>query len=185
MDDFTLTPWLVALALVAFPDAGADTEPGPRIAHAALAQVGVTTSYDPAYVKLRYPGGDVPLSTGVCTDVVIRALRAVGIDLQREVYESRAGAPGRDRNIDHRRVVNLMRWFEARRWGRPITRDAANYLPGDVVAWKLPNGRLHVGIVVSAFEGKSEPTVVHNIAEGAQNEAVLFAWKVIGHYRAR
>lgn len=171
---------LVATAAAAQPVVHA------RIADAAAAQVGITTIYDPAYVHLRYPGGDVPRDRGVCSDVVVRAFRAAGIDLQVAVHEDMAahfaaypkmwGMRGMDASIDHRRVPNLMKFFE--RHGKSLSpRDS--WMPGDVVAWRLPNGLYHVG-VVSAADGAS---VVHNIGYGAKNEDVLRAWTIIGHYR--
>lgn len=169
--------------------------PGPRIAEAARAQIGVTTDYDPAYVPLAYPGGDVPLRTGVCSDVVVRALRTANIDLQKEVHEDMrenfSGYPKNwglkkpDKNIDHRRVPNLMRYFErhhtalVENWSVPET-----YQPGDIVAWRLAGGLLHVG-VVSVKKTGTTPWVVHNIGQGAREENVLFAYTVIGHYRIK
>lgn len=160
-----------------------------RIADAALAQVGVTTGYDPAYVKLRYPGGDVPRDRGVCSDVVVRAFRAVGVDLQVAVHGDMAahfsaypqmwGMRGPDANIDHRRVPNLTTFFARR--GKALAPDDA-YEPGDVVAWRLPSGLYHVGVVSSA-RGARDYLVVHNIGDGAKNEDVLRAWTIIGHYR--
>src|SRR3954451_10001316 len=160
---------------------------GRTIADAAVAQVGVTTIYDPAYVHLRYPGGDVPRERGVCSDVVVRAFRAAGVvDLQQAVHEDMAahfGAypkmwamRGADANIDHRRVPNLMKFFE--RHGKSLG-PSASYEPGDVVAWRLPGGLYHVG-VVSAARGTRDYLVVHNIGYGAKNEDVLRAWTIIG-----
>ena len=161
----------------------------------ARAQVGVTTAYDPAYVKLGYPGGDVPRERGVCSDVVIRAFRGAGIDLQRLVHEDMRGhfraypalwgLRGPDRNIDHRRVPNLRRYFERRGMALPVTDRPSDYLPGDVVSWVLPNGLAHVGIVSDrrALLGNGRRLVVHNIGRGAQEEDVLFAWRQDGHYR--
>lgn len=154
-----------------------------RIATAAARQVGVTVVYDPAYVRLRYPGGDVPLDRGVCSDVVIRAFRAaLGVDLQRALHEDmRAnfrlypkmwGLAAPDTNIDHRRVPNLMKFFERR--GKSTR---APFKAGDIVAWRLPGGLHHIGIVTEA------PYVVHNIGRGAQREDILFAYPIIGHYR--
>jgi len=163
--------------------ARADSSTGLKLADAALAQVGVTTIYDPSYVKLRYPGGDLPRSRGVCSDFVIRAFRAIGIDLQVALHEDMQrhfgaypqmwglGAP--DANIDHRRVPNLMRFFERRGKSKSI---GERYQPGDVVAWRLPSGLCHIGIVTNN-------AVVHNIGYGAQNEDVLQAFRIIGHYR--
>lgn len=172
-----------------------DGAPGPHIAEGAQAQIGVTTDYDPAYVTLAYPSGDVPMRTGVCSDVVVRALRTVNIDLQKEVHEDMRknfsaypqnwGLKKPDKNIDHRRVPNLMRYFErnqtalAEKWTVSET-----YLPGDIVAWRLDGGLLHVGIVSGKKSGTT-PWVVHNIGRGAREENVLFAYTVIGHYRIR
>jgi uncharacterized protein YijF (DUF1287 family) len=160
-----------------------------RIAAAALAQVGVTTIYDPKYVALRYPGGDLPPERGVCADVVVRAFRAAGIDLQREVHEDmrrsfRAypqmwGLTGPDSNIDHRRVPNLMTFFTRR--GKRVEGE---FLPGDVVAWRLLGGLYHIGVIAAdRVPGTTRHYVVHNIGSGAQKEDVLNAFTVIGHYR--
>jgi len=164
------------------------------LVQAAFAQVGVTTSYDPAYVKIAYPGGDVPLDRGVCTDVIIRALRQVKIDLQVLVHEDKKKSPGGypadwghlppDTNIDHRRVPNLMIFFKRQGKQLPVTRSAADYVPGDFVVWRLPSGLLHIGLVTDRIApGTNRPLLVHNIGEGAQCEDVLFAFTLIGHYR--
>lgn len=161
------------------------------IARAAAGQVGVTTLYDPSYVGLAYPGGDVPLERGVCADVVVRAFRAAGVDLQVEVHEDMKrnfaayprnwGLRRTDRNIDHRRVPNLMKYFE--RKGKSLPLDAA-YEPGDVVAWRLPNGLHHIGVVAEArAPGARHRAVVHNIGAGARSEDVLYAFQILGHYR--
>lgn len=161
---------------------------------AAVAQSKVTTGYDPSWVKIAYPNGDVPQETGVCSDVVVRAFRKTGIDLQKEVHEDMArawavypkrwGANGTDTNIDHRRVLNLMKYFDRQAKSLPLTQDRANYLPGDVIAWQLSDGVEHIGILTNY---RSEPDkhylVVHNIGAGARIEDVLLAWKIIGHYR--
>ena len=162
-----------------------------QIASAAMAQVGVTRIYDPAYRQLAYPGGDLPVERGVCADVIVRAFRAIGVDLQRDVHEDMtknfAAYPqmwrlrGPDANIDHRRVPNLMKFFERR--GKSIAKNAA-YEPGDVVAWMLPGGLYHIGIVSNVRNrAQTEYLVVHNIGNGALNEDVLRAWRIIGHYR--
>jgi uncharacterized protein len=158
-----------------------------------------TVRYDPAYVRIPYPGGDVPASTGVCTDEVIRAYRAVGVDLQKEVHEDMLAhrnayphkwaspnthAAGTDTNIDHRRVPNLMVFFGRRGHALPLTDNPRDYRPGDLVAWNLGAGITHIGIVVdqkSLFSGHN--LIVHNIGAGPQMEDVLFNWKIIGHYR--
>jgi uncharacterized protein len=166
------------------------------IANAAQAQIGVTRHYDPAYRKLVYPGGDVPPERGVCTDVIVRALRVSrGIDLQKQVHEDvkanwdayphqkrwRLDRP--DPNIDHRRVPNLMAYFTRAGYARPPTRVAANYLPGDIVAWDLGRGILHIGIVSDLKTAERVPLVIHNIGAGAREEDILFKYAVIGHYR--
>jgi uncharacterized protein len=163
---------------------------GESLAAAAERQVGVTTSYDPSYQRLPYPGGDVPLDRGVCTDVVIRAFRAIGVDLQLQVHEDiRAnfrsypqlwGLRGPDRNIDHRRVPNLMFFFERKGTSIPLE---GPYAPGDVVAWRLPSGLLHIGVISRESNGSGRPMVVHNIGAGAQLEDVLDSFDKIGHYR--
>jgi len=155
-----------------------------------------TVRYDPAYVRIPYPGGDVPEETGVCTDEVIRSYRAVGIDLQKEVHEDmqksfsaypqqrRWSLSQPDANIDHRRVPNLMVFFTRKGEVLPITDRAEDYSPGDLVTWNLGGGVPHIGIVVdekSAQGGRH--LIVHNIGQGPRREDVLFAWKITGHYR--
>lgn len=184
---------LAAFALLlACGSAAATGFDGGSLSRAAVQQVGVTVHYDPMYRKLPYPNGDVPRDRGVCTDVVIRAFRAIGIDLQQKVHEDMArnfaayphkwGLSKPDSNIDHRRVPNLQKWFERQRRSLPVTTRAADYRAGDVVSWKLGNGLDHVG-VVSANRAGGRPLVVHNIGAGAQEEDVLFAWTVTGRYR--
>ena len=155
-----------------------------------------TVRYDPAYVRIPYPGGDVPEDTGVCTDEVIRSYRAVGIDLQKEVHEDieknfslysrrwRWLTRRPDTNIDHRRVPNLMVFFSREGESLAVTESPADYLPGDIVTWDLGAGVPHIGIVVdekSAEGGRH--LIVHNIGQGPKREDVLFAWKITGHYR--
>jgi len=165
-----------------------------QIIASAIEQTTVTTGYDPAYVGIEYPNGDVAPETGVCSDVVVRAFRKAGIDLQKEVHEDmgrawdeypkRWGAPGRDTNIDHRRVGNLRTYFERLGKSRPITTDRAQYLPGDIVAWDLGNKVDHIGIVVNVWSEQSKGyLIVHNIGSGARLEDVLLNWEITGHYR--
>ena len=158
-----------------------------------------TVRYDPAYVRIPYPGGDVPASTGVCTDEVVRAYRAVGVDLQKEVHEdmlahrsayprkwssSHADAGGTDTNIDHRRVPNLMVFFSRHGKSLPLTDNPRDYRPGELVAWNLGGGIAHIGILVDQKSPDSgRNLIVHNIGAGPQMEDVLFNWKIIGHYR--
>lgn len=163
---------------------------------AARAQVGVTLHYDPAYRKLTFPRGDVPPDRGVCTDVVVRALRvARAMDLQALVnadlkanwdayphsWRWRLSKP--DPNIDHRRVPNLQTYFERAGWSRPVTRAAADYLPGDIVAWDLGGGVLHIGIVGDVASDNGARRVLHNIGAGAREDDILFRYTIIGHYR--
>jgi hypothetical protein len=159
----------------------------------AVDQIGKTTSYDPSYQKLVYPNGDVPIETGVCSDVIIRAFRKGNIDLQKDVHEdmksnfsaypTRWGLKSPDTNIDHRRVPNLMTYFT--RKGKSLsTTDIDTFLPGDVVTWDLGVGTDHVGMVVNVwYKPTQHYLIVHNIGSGTRMEDVLFAWKVTGHYR--
>ncbi|MCA1591173.1 MAG: DUF1287 domain-containing protein [Acidobacteria bacterium] len=162
---------------------------------AAIERTTHQVRYDAAYVVLPYPGGDVPAETGVCTDEVIRAYRAVGVDLQKEVHEDMArdfAAYPRtwrlrkpDANIDHRRVPNLMAFFERQGASVPVTQEAKDYRPGDVVTWDLGGTMTHIGIVVNMPSPSDERRllIVHNIGAGPQMEDVLFNWKITGHYR--
>lgn len=167
----------------------------PCLVERAREQVGVTLHYDPAYVRLEYPGGDVPRERGVCTDVVVRAYRAFGVDLQRLVHEDMRvhfsaypqswGLRGPDRNIDHRRVPNLARYFA--RHGETLGVDGSDsdFLAGDLVTWRLPSGVPHIGIVSDRPGASGAPLIVHNIGAGAVEEDVLRAFAITGHYRFR
>ncbi|MFN2509906.1 MAG: DUF1287 domain-containing protein [Pyrinomonadaceae bacterium] len=165
-----------------------------QLVETAIDQTRVTTGYDPSYVGIDYPGGDVPLETGVCSDVVVRAFRKAGIDLQKEihddmgrawsVYPRKYGASRPDSNIDHRRVLNLMTYFDRKGKTLPVTTDRDDYLPGDIVTWDLSSGVEHIGIVVNTWsESTKGYKIVHNIGAGARNEDVLLNWKITGHYR--
>ena len=149
--------------------------------------------YDPAYVKLSYPGGDVADDRGVCTDTVIRAFRHAGVDLQVEVHEDmRAnfsaypdmwGLTKPDRNIDHRRVPNLETLFKRKGGARTISTSAADYLPGDIVSWRLTGSGLpHIGVVTRKKQG-GQPLIAHNIGAGTQEEPCLFDWPMKGWFR--
>jgi len=162
---------------------------------AARAQVGVTLSYDPSYQRIAYPMGDVPMERGVCSDVVIRAFRATGIDLQEELhrdmkrhfgaYPKSWGLSAPDPNIDHRRVPNLATWFTRQGYALAVSDDSAAYRAGDVVAWALNDGRPHIGIVSDRrSEDGARPLVIHNIGWGAREEDVLFEYRIAGHFRA-
>jgi uncharacterized protein YijF (DUF1287 family) len=140
--------------------------------------------------------GDVPASIGVCTDVLVRAFRAVGVDLQQRVHEDmrRAfaaypkawGLSRPDPNIDHRRVPNLQTYFARRGVARPRSTDPASFAPGDVVTWMLPGNLPHTGLVIDrrSADGR-RPLIVHNIGRGPQVEDMLFAFPITGHYRYR
>jgi uncharacterized protein YijF (DUF1287 family) len=165
-----------------------------RLIDGAIEQVGITTSYDPSYQKLQYPNGDVPIDTGVCSDVIVRAFRKATIDLQKDVHEdmkgnfssypTKWGLSGTDANIDHRRVPNLQTFFARKGKQVATTGSADTYIPGDVVTWDLGGGVDHVGIVVNVWYKPSQRyLIVHNIGAGVQMEDVLFAWKITGHYR--
>ncbi len=163
-----------------------------KVVAAAKAQIGVTVVYDPSYVRLAYPGGDVPLDRGVCTDVLIRAYRAIGIDLQVEVHTDmakhfasypRTGLRRPDSNIDHRRVRNLATYFNRHGATLPQTLNPAEYLPGDIVMWDV-GGLAHTGLVADTTEpGTGRRLIVHNIGDGARMEDILFAFPIAGHFR--
>jgi uncharacterized protein len=164
-----------------------------KLVAAAVERTHHSVRYDPAYVRIPYPGGDVPADTGVCTDEVIRSYRAVGVDLQKEVHEDMAQnfsayphrwQPGHtDANIDHRRVPNLMVFFQRHGETLPITGHAEDYRAGDLVTWDLGGGVPHIGIVVDRKGDGGRNMIVHNIGQGPRMEDVLFHWKITGHYR--
>jgi len=191
-------------ALLGHP-APAQSRPAESAAHrqfllslsaAAIERTSHHVRYDPAYVRIPYPGGDVPADTGVCTDEVIRAYRALGIDLQKDVHEDMlhnfSAYPRRwqwllakpDPNIDHRRVPNLMVFFSRKGESLPISDRVEDYLPGDLVTWDLGGGVPHIGIVVDRRSPQTgRDMIVHNIGAGPQMEDVLFNWKITGHFR--
>jgi uncharacterized protein len=164
-----------------------------KIVANAIEQSKITHSYDPAYVKLAYPGGDVPMTTGVCTDVVIRAFRAINIDLQKEVHQDMQrnfaayprnwGLAAPDSNIDHRRVPNLMVWLQRKGKALPVTNNPQDYQPGDLVTWDFGGGQQHIGIVTNIRATPDRFMIVDNAGWGTKVEDVLFVWKQIGHYR--
>jgi uncharacterized protein YijF (DUF1287 family) len=163
-----------------------------KLSSAAIERTQHTVRYDPGYVAMSYPNGDVPPDAGVCSDEVIRSYRALGIDLQKEVHEDMKkrfsaypeGPRTLDRNIAHRRVANLMVFFKHRGETLPISKRAEDYQPGDLVTWDLGGGLNHIGIVVdSKRPDSSRYMIVHNIGQGPRMEDVLFNWKITGHYR--
>ncbi len=165
-----------------------------RLADSALVLTKQRVRYDPSYFKINYPNGDVPADRGVCTDVVIRAYRKFGIDLQKEVHEDmRAnfskypknwGLSSTDRNIDHRRVPNLMTFFTRHGVTKAMSQAPEDYLPGDIVCWNLGGGITHIGIVSNKRMVNSKRyLIIHNIGAGQVLEDCLFSYKIIGHYR--
>ncbi len=191
--------WLflcLALAIASLFAQNNHQEFAHRLVVAALDRPNHTVRYDPAYVKVPYPNGDVPADTGVCTDEIIRIYRVMGIDLQKEVHEDMvknfSAYPRKwkwlmthtDTNIDHRRVPNLMVFFSRHGESLLVTSHADDYAPGDLVTWDLSSGVPHIGILVdkkSPLTGRH--LIVHNIGQGPKMEDVLFDWKITGHYR--
>jgi uncharacterized protein YijF (DUF1287 family) len=188
-------PHSLLFLLLLFLAGTAIAQDASTVVASARSQVGVTIRYDSGYARIPYPNGDLPLERGVCADVIVRAFRAGGIDLQRLVHEDMAahfsayphawGLRGPDTNIDHRRVPNLETFFRRKRADVPVTVQALDYRGGDIVSWRLPNGLAHIGLVSDhvAPGGSGRPLMIHNIGAGTQEEDVLFAWKVVGHFR--
>jgi len=177
---------LILLLLLPLVLAASDKQ---KFIEAARSQVGRTLIYDPAYVRLKFPGGDVPIVRGVCTDVLVRAFRGVGIDLQERIWRHKKAHPKLyrglyttdrlDPNIDHRRVRNLQAYFAARG-----TRVRDRFRPGDIVVWKLPGSNLdHIGICSDRLNADGEPLIIHNVGEGAKEEDVLRSYKIVDHFR--
>ncbi len=169
------------------------------IVDAARTQVGKTLHYDPAYVRIGFPLGDVPIDRGVCTDVIVRALRrARGLDLQQAIYEdvardprayprvpSGAEGPKRDPHIDHRRVPNQAAYFRRRGWALGTREGQAKPMPGDIVRWDLGGYVDHIGIVTDRRSLRGRSLVIHNIGQGALEEDVLLRWAVTGWFRVK
>ncbi len=173
----------------------AETSP-LKLVEAARKQVGVTTMYDPAYVSITFPNGDIPIERGVCTDVVIRAFRSgLSQDLQKLVnedmrgnfsaYPKQWGLSKPDKNIDHRRVPNLQTYFKRKGWSLTVTKTATDYQPGDIVTCTVPPNLPHVMIVSDKKGSDQTPLVLHNIGRGAQEEECLFTYPLTGHYRVK
>lgn len=184
--------FVLALSLIA----AAPNTKTKTIVEAARDQIGKTVRYDPAYRALSYPNGDVPIEAGVCTDVVVRALRAsVNMDLQKLVHEDMKanfskypqnwGLKKPDRNIDHRRVLNLQTLFKRRGYELPASKKAEDYQAGDVVSCIVPPNLPHVMIVSDRKNATGEPLVIHNIGAGAKEEDRLFEFKITGRYRIK
>jgi uncharacterized protein len=166
---------------------------GAGLVDAAREQIGVTIIYDPSYQNIDYPGGDVPAERGVCTDVIVRAYRRLGIDLQVLVHQDMAvafdaypqlwGLSRTDRNIDHRRVPNLAAFFARHGDTRPVSPRGRDYAAADIVTWRLSSGVPHIGVVSDRISEAGEPLVIHNIGQGTVEEDVLFAYTITGRYR--
>jgi hypothetical protein len=165
-----------------------------RLVHAAMERTQHQVTYDGAYHSIPYPGGDVPAHIGVCTDVIVRAYRTLGHDLQVLVHQDMKkhftlypkiwGLKKPDRNIDHRRVPNLRRFFERHGKTLPISKSPQDYQPGDLVTWVVNKKLPHIGIVVKArSRDKKRPLIVHNIGVGPVAEDMLFDFPITGHYR--
>ena len=194
--------WFFAILLFTVGTvSGTPPEPALFLVTSARSQIGVTVSYDPEYRSISYPNGDVPQSTGVCTDVVIRAMRRLGFDLQKEVHEDMSrnfsqypklwGLKSTDKNIDHRRVPNRRTFMYRRGWAIPLSpkssgkQDPGRYHPGDVVTWLLPGNLPHIGIVSDRKSPEGIPLIIHNIGAGTQEENCLFSFSITGHFRPK
>ena len=183
--------WVLSRALGAQEPAAASF--AERFVEAAKDRLAHTVRYDPAYVVLDYPGGDVPADTGVCTDEVIRAYRVLGIDLQKLVHEDMKanfskyprnwGLSRTDTNIDHRRVPNLQMFFKRKGAALPVTDKPEDYLPGDLITCTVAGRLPHIAVVVPAPDGGKIPWIVHNIGQGPKRENRLFEFPLTGHYR--
>lgn len=165
-----------------------------RLADSSYTLTKQKVTYDPTYYRIPYPNGDVPADKGVCTDVIIRAYRKLGIDLQKEVhtdmqgnftlYPHLWGLKTTDKNIDHRRVPNLMVFFKRKGHELPVSSNGKDYLPGDIVCWNLGGAITHIGIVSSKKSADGQRhLIIHNIGAGQVSEDCLFLYKQIGHYR--
>jgi uncharacterized protein YijF (DUF1287 family) len=165
-----------------------------KLSEAAINLTKNPVQYDPTYFSIPYPNGDVPADKGVCTDVIVRAYRKLGTDLQKEVHEDMVknfavypkkwGLKKTDSNIDHRRVPNLMTFFGRKGLKKKLTQNGQDYLPGDIVTWDLGDGLTHIGIVINRKSAdKLRPLIVHNIGNGQEISDCLFAYTLTGHYR--
>jgi uncharacterized protein len=183
---------LATLVLAAAATSAAAESRIARVLEGAYGQIGVTRVYDGSYRPIAFPGGDVPIERGVCTDVIVRAYRHADLDLQLLVNEDMRssfasyprlwGLSRPDPNIDHRRVPNLARFFTRHGQRLPVSQRAEDYRPGDMVTWRLPTGVPHIGLVADR-RVEARPLIIHNIGAGARVEDVLFSYEITGHYR--
>jgi uncharacterized protein YijF (DUF1287 family) len=187
------TPLFILSALCMTLPAQAQEKPA-SIAVSARGQIGKTVRYDPAYRSLAYPNGDVPIEAGVCTDVVVRALRdSLKMDLQKLVHEDMKrnfrgypqnwGLKGPDKNIDHRRVPNLQTYFKRKGWSLAVSKKPGDYQAGDLVTCIVPPNLPHIMVVSERKSAKGAPLVIHNIGGGTREEDRLFEFELTGHYR--
>jgi len=188
------TLFLLLLFNISFLTVYGQTDFYVRLSDSAATLAKQNVQYDPRYFKLTYPNGDVPSDKGVCTDVIIRAYRKLGIDLQKEVHEDmklnfskypkKWGLTKTDINIDHRRVPNLMAFFNHKGTNLEITSAAKDYSPGDIVCWNLGGSITHIGIVLNKrSEDGLRYLIIHNIGGGQVIEDCLFNFRIIGHFR--
>lgn len=190
----TIKPFLLLAFLFFLLNSNAQTSFQTKVAKAAVGLTSDHVVYDPSYFSIPYPNGDVPKGKGVCTDVVIRTYRKVGLDLQKLVHEDMKanfskypknwGLRSTDRNIDHRRVPNLMVFFTRKGTALLKSTTASDYKPGDIVCWNLGGAITHIGVVSDqkSSDGKRY-LIVHNIGGGQVLADCLFSYKIIGHYR--
>ena len=189
----TTTAIIILLLLTSCVSAAGQTSFSEQLADSALVLTRQNVQYDPSYFQIDYPDGDIPADKGVCTDVIIRAYRKLGVDLQKEVHEDMTahfdeypknwGLKTPDKNIDHRRVPNLMTFFKRHGTVKKITQDPNDYKPGDIVCWNLGGGITHIGIVSGKKSNDGQRyLIIHNIGAGQVAEDILFDYKIIGHY---
>ncbi|MFN1534524.1 DUF1287 domain-containing protein [Vibrio jasicida] len=182
--------WAVLISLPAI------AEQSTSLAEAAKERTQYDITYDGSYYQIGYPNGDVASDIGVCTDVIIRSYRKLGVDLQVLVHEDMRdnfsaypskriwGLTRTDRNIDHRRVPNLQMFFQRHGVELPISNDGHNFKPSDIVTWMLPGNLPHIGIVADDLStDKRRPLIVHNIGGGVVLEDMLFDYPITGYYR--
>ena len=182
--------FIIFIPFTAFAQRGVNSENLVKAAHERLKSFVI---YNGKYVKLKYPMGDVHKNTGVCTDVIIRSYRQLGLDFQQLIHEDMKahfssypknwGLKKPDTNIDHRRVPNIRRFLKRKGYSLPITKNPNDYRAGDIVTWRLANNLPHIGIVVDQKSSKSIPLIIHNIGWGPKLEDFLFGAKITGHYR--
>jgi hypothetical protein len=179
------------LLVVSLLSISATASSSQKVIKSAQSQIGKTVTYNPEYAKIKYPMGDIALSKGVCTDVVVRAFRSVNVDLQEKIYKDKKENPSRykglyyteklDPNIDHRRVKNIQAYLASRKY-----RVKDKFRAGDIVVWKLPHEPKeldHIGICSNKLNKDGEPLIIHNIGQGAKEEDVLREYRIVDHFR--